>query len=48
MILGTGMTRRMGDAQFAKVKLEKDDIPATKRKSSCKNSCPKKFGMQGI
>jgi hypothetical protein len=27
-ILGTRMTQKMGDAQFAKVKLEKDDILA--------------------
>jgi hypothetical protein len=48
MILGIGMTKRMGDAQFAKFKLEKDNILATKHKSCCKNSCLKKFGTQGI
>jgi hypothetical protein len=37
IILGTGMKRRMRDAQFAKVKLEKYDILAIKCKSCCKN-----------
>jgi hypothetical protein len=38
-ILGSGMSKRMKDKKFVKMKLEKADILSTKRKSCCKNYC---------
>jgi hypothetical protein len=38
-ILGSGMSKRMKDEHFVKVKLEKADILSIKRKSCCKNYC---------
>ena len=40
--------RRLNDQKFAKVKLEKEDILATKRKSCCKYLCLLKLGTRGI
>lgn len=40
--------KRLNDQKFAKVKLEKEDILATKRKSCCKHLCLLKLGTRGI
>jgi hypothetical protein len=40
--------KRVNDQKFAKVKLEKEDILATKRKSCCKHLCLLKLGTRGI
>jgi hypothetical protein len=40
--------KRVKDHQFTKVKLEKEDIVATKRKSCCRNFCLLVLGTRGI
>jgi hypothetical protein len=43
-----GKVKRMKDYLITKVKLEKEDMVAIKRKSCCKNSCLLILGTRGI
>ena len=46
--MACGKVKRVNYHQFTKVKLEKKDIVATKRKSCCKNCCLQLLGACGI